>query len=107
MKKLITLILALLVIIPAFAQTRNISGTVRDESGSAMPGAIVVVKQGGEKGAVTSSTTTDVQGRYTVSCKDGDYISVHFLGYSEVVVPVKGKKSIDISMNVVERCVKN
>lgn len=98
MKKLITLILALLVIIPAFAQTRNISGTVRDESGSSMPGAIVVVKQGGEKGAVISSTTTDAQGRYTVSCKDGDYISVHFLGYSEVVVPVKGKKSIDISM---------
>lgn len=98
MKKLITLILALLVIIPAFAQTRKVSGTVRDESGSSMPGAIVVVKQGGEKGAVASSTTTDAQGHYTLSCKDGDYISVHFLGYNEVVVPVKGKSTIDVAM---------
>lgn len=98
MKKLITFILALLVIIPAFAQTRSISGIVRDEKGSSMPGAIVVVKQGGEKGTVAFSATADEKGHYTVSCKDGDYISVHFLGYSDVVVPVKGKKTIDISM---------
>ena len=62
MKKLITFILALLVIIPAFAQTRSVSGIVRDEKGSSMPGAIVVVKQGGEKGTVASSTTADEKG---------------------------------------------
>jgi TonB-linked SusC/RagA family outer membrane protein len=98
MKKLFILILSLLTLLPAFAQTRKVSGVVRDENGETMPGAIVVVKSGGEKGAVTASTTTDASGRYTIDCKDSDYLSVHFLGYSESVFPVKGKKTLDVTL---------
>ena len=99
MKKLITLILALITIVPAFAQTRTISGTVRDESGNTMPGAIIVVKSGAKDGPVTNSTTTNTSGRYTVQCKEGDYISAHFLGYNEYSFPVKGNKNVmDITL---------
>ena len=99
MKRFIATTLALIALLPAFAQTRKVSGVVRDENSEALAGAIVVVKKGGAKGAVTTSTTTDVSGAYTVECKDGDYISVHFLGYTEASYPVKGKNTLDINMS--------
>ena len=99
MKKLITLIIALIAIIPAFAQTRTISGTVRDENGGTLPGAIIVVKTGSKTGPVSASTTTDISGKYVIECKDSDFVSVHFLGYNEHVFPVKGsKKVMDITL---------
>ena len=99
MRKFITITLALLALLPAFAQNRKISGVVRDENSEALAGAIVVVKSGGPEGAVSASTTTDASGRYSVDCKDSDYLSVHFLGYAENVFPVKGRKSIDVTMS--------
>lgn len=98
MKKLIITVLATLMIVPAFAQTRKLTGTVRDENSEVLAGAIVLVKSGKADGPVTASATTDANGRYTVECKESDYISVHFLGYNDAVFPVKGKKSIDIVM---------
>lgn len=96
MKKLIITVLATLMIVPAFAQTRKLTGTVRDENSEVLAGAIVLVKSGKADGPVTASATTDANGRYTVECKESDYISVHFLGYDDAVFPVKGKKSIDV-----------
>lgn len=98
MKKLLLTILALAVLFPAFAQNRKVSGVVRDESGETLPGAIVVVKSGGEQGAVASSATTDDKGRFTVEAKDKDYISVYFLGYSEALYPVKGNNTLDVTL---------
>lgn len=98
MRKLILLTLALVSLFPAFAQTRKVSGTVRDENADILPGAIVVVKSGSATGAVSASTTTDASGHYTIECKENDFISVHFLGFNEFVSPVKGKKTIDVTM---------
>ncbi|MCR5560370.1 MAG: TonB-dependent receptor [Bacteroidales bacterium] len=98
MRKLLSAIIALTVLVPAFAQTRKVSGTVRDENSEALAGAIVVVKSGGPQGAVTSSATTDAAGHYTIEGKNGDYISVHFLGYAESLEPIRGKGNIDINM---------
>ncbi|MBR3075742.1 MAG: SusC/RagA family TonB-linked outer membrane protein, partial [Bacteroidales bacterium] len=98
MRKLISTLLALALLVPAFAQTRKVSGVIRDENGDTMPGAIVVVKTGAPDGNVASSVTTDSNGRYTLECKDSDYISVYFLGYAESVVPVKGQKTIDVTL---------
>ena len=55
MRKLILTILALAVLVPAFAQTRKVSGVVRDENGETLPGAIVVVKSGGAKVNVSTA----------------------------------------------------
>ncbi|MBP5637037.1 MAG: TonB-dependent receptor plug domain-containing protein, partial [Bacteroidales bacterium] len=98
MKKYIITILALLALVPAFAQTRRVSGVVRDESGEILPGAIVVVKSGAEDGPVSATTTTDAKGQYKVECKDKDYISFHFLGYTDAVFPVKGQGTIDVTL---------
>ncbi len=99
MRKFIATILACLVLVPAFAQSRKISGVVRDENGDVLAGAIVVVKSGGAGGAVASTATTDASGRYTLTCKEGDFLSVHFLGYADNDIPVKGKSNtIDVTM---------
>ena len=99
MRKLIASALALcLALLPAFAQTRKLSGTVRDENAETLTGAIVVVKSGGPQGNVSATATTDAAGKYIVDCKESDYISVHFLGYNEAVFPVKGKKTIDVTL---------
>ena len=98
MKKFILISLALFALIPAFAQTRKVSGVVRDNNAESLPGAIVVVKSGSPKGNVAASATTDAAGRYSVDCKDGDYISVHFLGFTESVFPVKGKNNYDVTL---------
>ena len=52
MKKFITLILVCMTLIPAFAQTKKVSGTVRDENSEVLTGAIVVVKSGGANGCI-------------------------------------------------------
>ncbi len=98
MRKIIATTLALLALLPALAQTRKVSGVVRDDNAEVLSGAIVIVKSGGPEGTVATSATTDAAGRYTVECKDGDYLSVHFLGFDDTVVPVKGLKNIDITM---------
>ena len=94
MKKIAVTLLTLLVILPAFAQMRKVSGVVRDENGDIMPGAIVVVKSGAADGPVSASTTTDASGRYSIECQDQDYLSVYFLGYNESVIPVKNQRTI-------------
>ena len=98
MKKVLAITLALFALLPALAQTRKISGTVRDDNGEVLSGAIVVVKSGGAKGTVSASATTDAAGRYSVDCKDGDYISVHFLGFTESEFPVKGNTKFDVTL---------
>ena len=98
MKKLLSAIIALTVLVPAFAQKRTVTGIVRDENSEALMGAIVVVKSGGPEGQVAATATTDASGRYTIDGKNGDYISVHFLGYEEALYPIKGKGAIDINM---------
>ena len=99
MRKILVTLLMSLALIPALAQNRQISGTVRDESGDILTGAIVVVKSGGANGAVAATATTDAAGRYSIQCKEGDYLSVHFLGYADNEFPVKGKSnSFDVTM---------
>jgi TonB-linked SusC/RagA family outer membrane protein len=98
MKKLILTVLALIAFLPAFAQTKKVSGVVRDENGDPMPGAIVVVKLGGADGTVSTSVLTDASGRYSIECGEKDYLAVHFLGYDETVVPAKGKRTIDFTL---------
>lgn len=57
----------------SFAQERTITGTVSEEMGP-LPGATVVVK-GTNKG-----TTTDFDGQYSISAKQGDVLEISFVG---------------------------
>ena len=77
----------------AFAQeTMRLQGTVYDELGEALPGAVVTVKASASDTKPKASSVADIDGHYAIPCRPGDIIEVHFLGY-EVPVLTVGKSS--------------
>ena len=65
----------------AVAQTRTVSGTVRDAAGNPMPGVAVTVP------GSTTGTVTDIDGRYTLKV-DGDVtsLSASFIGMKSATI---------------------
>lgn len=77
----------------AIGQGLTVSGVVRDETNSPLPGVNVVVK------GSTAGTISDSDGRYSVAVPDGSAVLVFtFIGYADQEVPVGGRTDIDISM---------
>lgn len=93
MKRLISLLLSLLALTCA-AQT-EVKGTVRD-SATHKPlemANVTLLRQG----SAVAFTKTDGQGRFSLNAKQGDHISVTYLGYRKRVLPVSGK-SLAVSL---------
>ena len=77
----------------AFALT--VSGKVMDESGSPLPGVNVV-----EKGT-SNGTSTNSEGVYTLQVGGENSLLVFsFIGYQTMEVPVEGRQSIDVTLQV-------
>ncbi|MFN8341443.1 MAG: TonB-dependent receptor [Cyclobacteriaceae bacterium] len=75
------------------AQDRSVSGTVKDEQGSPMPGVNVVVK------GTSTGTATDASGQYRLPVSSAnDVLVVSFIGYSTVEVAVGSQSVVDVSM---------
>lgn len=71
----------------------KVTGTVIDETGTPMPGVNII-----EKGT-TNGTTTDADGKYTLSVNDEKSTLVFsFIGYQTQEVVVGNRSTIDISM---------
>ena len=88
----------LMAVISAHAQsTVTVTGTVYDEKGESLPGAIVMVP-GQVAGTSKVSTSTDIDGKYTVSCAPGEELQFHFLGYKSLTRKVEGKTKIDVTL---------
>jgi iron complex outermembrane receptor protein len=83
MKKLL-LILTLLFSLGLTAQEIKISGMVTDESNAILPGVTIIVK-GSKKG-----TTSDFDGKYSISANLGDVLQFSFIGMETKSVTVKG-----------------
>ena len=59
-----------------FAQERVVSGSVKDENGSGMPGVNVLIK------GTNTGTATDASGQYRLNVSgDGGILLVSFIGY--------------------------
>jgi TonB-dependent starch-binding outer membrane protein SusC len=76
------------------AQERVVSGTVKDESGNAMPGVNVLVV------GTSNGTVTDATGRYSISVGSGARLLFSFIGYTSQEVAVGTSTTLDISMKV-------
>lgn len=71
----------------------QVSGVVRDDTGSPVPGVNVV-----EKGT-TNGTATDVDGRYSLLVSGNDAVLVFsFIGYTTQEVTVGDRSSVDVTM---------
>ena len=97
MKRLSIILCAMLLSIVAVAQDAIVKGTVVDEENAPMPGAIVIVKSAANA-STKASSTTDVQGKYSVTCAVGDILEFHFMGYVTASEKVGSKKVIDVKM---------
>ena len=86
------LLLGVLLPAAALGQSREVKGTVIDETDQPVAGAFVTVK-GETRGAMT-----DGAGRFSISVKKTDVLIVSFLGYSDEEVPVGDQKDILVKL---------
>jgi TonB-linked SusC/RagA family outer membrane protein len=71
----------------------QVSGTVRDNAGSPIPGVNVI-----EKGT-TNGTTTDTEGKYSLLVRDENAVLVFsFIGFATQEISVNGRSSIEVEM---------
>ena len=88
------MLLAGLTVSTAWAQTKTLSGVIKDANGQPIPGANVVIR------GTTRGTTTDSQGRYTLSDVPANArVQVSSIGYlSKEQTLSAGQTSIDVSL---------
>ena len=78
---ILTMLLAMFVTCSAFAQNRQISGTVKDSNGEPVIGAAVLVPN------TTNGTSTDVDGRFILSVPENTLsVEVSAIGYASSTV---------------------
>ncbi len=73
-------------------QKITVTGTVRDASGETVIGVNIRVKDTFE------GTITDMDGKYSISTYPDAVLQFTFLGFKEVLLPVDGKTSIDVTL---------
>ena len=76
----------------AFAQDRNVTGVILDETDTGIAGAYVVVK-GETRGAMT-----DDKGRFNITVSPSDVLVASFLGYSDEEVKVGDQTKLTIKL---------
>jgi TonB-linked SusC/RagA family outer membrane protein len=87
------LVIAFLVMFSStYAQERIVSGTVIDTDNSGVPG-VNIVKKG-----TTSGTTTDSDGKYSISAGDNDVLVFSFIGYVTQEIMVGAQTAISITL---------
>ena len=94
-KKVLCTCLALflaLLIGETMAQTKTVTGVVKDPDGNELPGANVV-----EKGT-TNGISTDFNGEFTLKVAPNAILEITFIGLKAKEVPVKGKKVFSIQL---------
>ena len=94
MRKILLMMTAILSAGLAFAQDVQVTGiaTAADD-GSPMPAVSVSVQETGR------GTTTDLDGAYTISAPSNGTLVFSFMGYDDAVVPVNGRRVINVTMN--------
>ena len=88
-----TILMVCIMLISAYASAQNIAvtGNVSDKTGPLV--GVTVVVQG-----TVSSTTTDLDGYYSITVPSSATLSFSSLGYKTIEVPVNGRARIDIIM---------
>lgn len=96
MRKIFTVLLILLFTLSANAQLITVTGKVSSGAdGQTIPGATVQVKN------KTLATATDINGVYTLKgVKPNDTLVYSFIGFSKQIIPVNGRTTIDIVLQL-------
>ncbi|MGC9343598.1 MAG: VWA domain-containing protein, partial [Bacteroidales bacterium] len=94
MKKFISyLIVILFSSLTLSAQSRTVTGTVSDESGSPLPGVTVTIKDSNK------GTVTDINGNYSIQVTGGENIFLfNYVGYETLEVKINGRTLINVKL---------
>jgi len=91
--RLLLLLAALVVALPAAAQPLVLRGTVTGTDGTPLIGAHVI-----ERGT-TNGTTTDAEGRYTLHYGRPEAVVVfNYVGYQRQEIAVDGRVTLDVAL---------
>ena len=94
---LITFLWVLVLTIPAFAQTKTISGIISDQTGVLLLKATIKVK--GEK----ISTVSDANGQFKLVVPErATELEVSYVGMKPTTVSIAGKETVLVTLNVTE-----
>lgn len=83
-------VLILLVCLKVSAQSRVITGVVKDGSGSTLPGVSVFVK------GTTTGTSTDADGVFSISADQKDILVFSFIGYGTEEIVVADQTTLNV-----------
>lgn len=86
------MILCLVATLAASAQTHVVTGTVKDASGSPIPGANVMMK------GTTNGTTTDGDGHFSIEASPDDVLHISFIGFTSQEIRVGEQTRIDVTL---------
>jgi len=76
-----------------FAQDVNVTGTVTDIKGNSLPGVSISVK------GTTKGTTSDMEGKYSVSTPASSILVFSFIGFTTKEVTVGSESKIDMVLS--------
>ena len=95
-KTLLFLFLALMISpLATWAQSLTVSGkVVSSDDGYGLPGVTIQVK------GTSTGTVTDMDGNYSVKADSKDVLVFSFVGYKTKEVAIKGKKTINVTLEV-------
>ncbi len=90
-KRLGIAVLVMFMCLNVLAQ-QTITGIVKDESGSAIPGASVIIK------GTSIGTVTDADGAFKISGRPDDMIVVSFIGYKQQEILIGQQTVVDVKL---------
>ncbi|QPH39089.1 SusC/RagA family TonB-linked outer membrane protein [Pedobacter endophyticus] len=76
----------------ALAQTKKITGTVKDASGQGIPGVTILIEGGGAK------TQTDSDGKFAISAKPGDVLVTKYISYADARTTVDERSNYNLTI---------
>ena len=91
LRKLITLLVFSFLTVSLFAQSRMVTGTVKDENGSPLPGVNVQLV------GTLIGTTTDFDGNFEISLNN-ELIKFSYIGFIEQTIDPKGQNKLNITL---------
>ncbi|MDO6440404.1 TonB-dependent receptor [Cyclobacterium sp. 1_MG-2023] len=68
----------------------TITGTVKDANGEPIPGVTILLP------GTTTGTTTDLDGKYSISVPEGSNLVFSFIGFETQKIPINDKSVIDV-----------
>ncbi|RLJ61506.1 iron complex outermembrane receptor protein [Lacinutrix venerupis] len=94
MKTIFKSILFILCVLPAIALAQTtITGAVTEQSSSLpLPGVNVIVK------GTNSGTSTDFDGKYEISVKNGDVLEFSYVGYTAQEITYSGQTNLNVAL---------